>query len=51
MAKPTIKLSNLNGTNGFKINGIDEGNYSGRSVFSIGNGVDLKWNKRLLRMI
>jgi hypothetical protein len=37
MAKPTIKLSNLNGTNGFKVNGIDANANIGRSVSSVGD--------------
>ncbi|WP_373481198.1 integrin alpha [Geminocystis sp.] len=34
---PTFNLSNLNGVNGFTINGINSGNYSGRSVSSAGD--------------
>jgi VCBS repeat-containing protein len=33
----TLNLSSLNGTNGFVINGIDVGDYSGRSVSSAGD--------------
>ena len=34
---PAIDLSSLDGTNGFAINGIDFGDYSGRSVSSAGD--------------
>ncbi len=34
---PTLQLSSLNGTTGFKINGIAAGDYSGRSVSSAGD--------------
>ncbi|BAZ29674.1 hypothetical protein NIES4074_21210 [Cylindrospermum sp. NIES-4074] len=34
---PTLNLSTLNGTNGFAINGIAEGDQSGRSVSSAGD--------------
>jgi hypothetical protein len=37
VAKPTIKLSNLNGTNGFTTNGIDEDDYWGATVSSAGD--------------
>ena len=33
----SLELSSLNGTNGFVINGIDENDYSGRSVSSAGD--------------
>ena len=33
----SLELSSLNGTNGFVINGIDEGDYSGSSVSSAGD--------------
>ncbi len=34
---PTLQLSSLNGTNGFKINGITAGDFSGRSVAAAGD--------------
>jgi hypothetical protein len=37
MAERIIKLSNLDGTNGFKINGIDAFDRSGVSVSSAGD--------------
>ena len=37
MSTSTINLSDLNGTNGFTINGIDASDYSGRSVSSAGD--------------
>ena len=37
MSTSTINLSNLNGTNGFQINGIDADDYSGTSVSSAGD--------------
>ena len=37
MGNSTLKLSNLTGTNGFQINGIDSGDRSGGSVSSAGD--------------
>ena len=37
MFEPTFNLSDLNGSNGFAINGIADGNQSGRSVSSAGD--------------
>ncbi len=37
MANSVFNLSDLNGTNGFAINGINPGDYSGRSVSSAGD--------------
>jgi len=37
MAVTTIELANLNGRNGFVLNGIDEDDFSGRSVSSAGD--------------
>ncbi|EDX82844.1 FG-GAP repeat domain protein [Synechococcus sp. PCC 7335] len=34
---PSLELSALDGSNGFVINGIDDGDYSGRSVSSVGD--------------
>ena len=35
--RPSLNLSNLNGSNGFVINGINSGDYSGRSVSAAGD--------------